>query len=207
MKRKNIHLILLIIVIAFFIWSFIKPARYPIWIVEVGPSVIAILIVLYYYNKVRLTTLSYCIIALLAILTFIGGHFTYNDVPLFDWIQENYDFKRNHYDRFGHFIKGLIVIVFREILILKSALPIGKWVQFLAINMTLSLSAFYEIIEWIASIISKKKTKDFVGAQGDIWDAQWDMALTLLGTIIALVLLTGLHNGYIKSLKMKGGLK
>jgi putative membrane protein len=203
MNRKNIHLILLIIVLAFFIWSLIKPARFPIWFVEAGPSVIVILIVLYFYNKVRLTTLSYCIIALLSIMTFIGGHFTYNDVPLFDWIQENYDLKRNHYDRFGHFIKGLIVIVFREILILKSALPIGKWVQFLAINMTLSLSALYEIVEWMASIVSKKKTKDFVGAQGDIWDAQWDMALTLLGTIIALVLLSRWHNRFIKDLKDK----
>ncbi|WP_226534871.1 DUF2238 domain-containing protein [Fictibacillus halophilus] len=203
MNRNYFHIFLLIVVIAFFTWSFIKPAHYPIWILEVGPSVILILAVLYFYNKVRLTNLSYSIIALLTIMTFIGGHFTYDDVPLFDWFQKNFDLERNHYDRFGHFLKGLIFIVFREILILKTGLPIGKWVQFIAINMTLSLSGFYEIVEWIASRISNRETKDFVGAQGDIWDAQWDMSLTLMGSIIALLLLTRLHNRFIKSLNHK----
>jgi putative membrane protein len=203
MKRNNTHLVLLTIVIAFFIWSAIKPAHYPIWILEVGPSVIAILIVLYFYNKVRLTTLSYSIIALLTIMTFIGGHFTYDDVPLFDWIQKNYDLKRNHYDRFGHLLKGLTFIVIREILILKTALPLGKWVQFIALNMTLSIAAIYEIVEWFASKISNKKTKDFMGAQGDMWDAQWDMSLTLIGSVITWVLLSKLHNQFIKKLKNK----
>jgi putative membrane protein len=203
MKRNNTHLVLLTIVIAFFIWSAIKPAHYPIWILEVGPSVIAILIALYFYNKVRLTTLSYSIIALLTIMTFIGGHFTYDDVPLFDWIQKNYDLKRNHYDRFGHLLKGLTFIVIREILILKTALPLGKWVQFIALNMTLSIAAIYEIVEWFASKISNKKTKDFMGAQGDMWDAQWDMSLTLIGSVITWVLLSKLHNQFIKKLKNK----
>lgn len=203
MKRNYFHIFLVTTVIAFFIWSFIKPAHYPIWILEVGPSVIIILAVLYFYNKVRLTSLSYSIIALLTIMTFIGGHFTYDDVPLFDWIQKNYELERNHYDRFGHFLKGLTFIVIREILILKAALPIGKWVQFIAINMTLSLAGLYEIVEWIASRISNRKTKDFVGAQGDMWDAQWDMSLTLAGSIITLLLLTRMHNRYIKSLNHK----
>jgi putative membrane protein len=203
MKRNYFHIFLLTTVIAFFIWSFIKPAHYPIWILEVGPSVITILAVLYFYNKVRLTSLSYSIIALLTIMTFIGGHFTYDDVPLFDWIQQNYELERNHYDRFGHFLKGLTFIVIREILILKTALPIGKWVQFIAINLTLSLAGLYEIVEWIASRISNRKTKDFVGAQGDMWDAQWDMSLTLAGSIITLLLLTRLHNRLIKSLNHK----
>jgi putative membrane protein len=127
-------------------------------------------------------------------LTFIGGHFTYDDVPLFDWLQETYELKRNHYDRFGHFLKGSIFIIIREILLLKTSLSIGKWVQFIAINLTLSVAALYEIIEWIASLISKRETKDFVGAQGDIWDAQWDMALTLAGSILVLLLFTRWHN-------------
>jgi putative membrane protein len=203
MKKNYFHIFLLTMVIAFFIWSIIKPAHYPIWILEVGPSVITILAVLYFYNKVRFTSLSYSIIAILTIMTFIGGHFTYDDVPLFDWIQKKYELERNHYDRFGHLLKGLTFIVIREILILKTALPIGKWVQFIAINVTLSLAGFYEIVEWIASRISNRKTKDFVGAQGDIWDAQWDMSLTLAGSIITLLLLTRLHNRFIKSLNNK----
>ncbi|MBY6035827.1 DUF2238 domain-containing protein [Fictibacillus nanhaiensis] len=194
MNKNKFHLTLLLIVIAFFIWSAIKPAGYGIWFLEVGPSVIVVLVLLYFYNKVRLTSFSYSIIALLTILTFIGGHFTYDDVPLFDWLQDNYDMKRNHYDRFGHFIKGLSFIVIREILILKTSLPISKWLQFIAISITLAMSAFYEIIEWLAGKVSDRTSKNFMGAQGDIWDAQWDMSLTLLGAILTLLLLTRWHN-------------
>jgi putative membrane protein len=194
MNKKSVHLLLLIIVIAFFIWSVINPKHYFIWMLEVGPSVVGIAAVLILYNKMRFTTFSYAIIAFLMILTFIGGHFTYDDVPLFDWIQSHFDLKRNDYDRFGHFIKGLLIIVIREILIRKSPLPIGKWVQFIAVSMTLAISALYEIAEWIAGSLSKRTSKDFVGAQGDIWDAQWDMTLTLVGSLIALIFLTKLHN-------------
>ncbi|WNB93869.1 DUF2238 domain-containing protein [Bacillus sp. NEB1478] len=201
MNKNKIHLLLLAIVTAFFIWSFIKPKHYFIWMLEVGPSVLAIVVILFLYNKMRLTTFSYTIIAFLTILTFIGGHFTYDDVPLFDWFQSHFNLKRNHYDRFGHFLKGLLVIVFLEILIRKTALPIGKWAQFLALNMTLAIATLYEIVEWIAGKMSKRTSKDFVGAQGDIWDAQWDMSLTLVGSLIAIILLTKWHNRYLKKSK------
>ncbi|KZE66110.1 hypothetical protein AWM68_06960 [Fictibacillus phosphorivorans] len=203
MKKNRFHVFLFISVIGFLIWSSIKPSHYPIWILEVGPSVIILIVVLSFYKKVRLTTLSYFIIALLTILTFIGGHYTYDDVPWFDWLQDQYDLKRNDYDRFGHFMKGLVVIVFREILLIKTSLTSGKWVQFLAFCMTLTVSASYEIIEWLAAQIARRKTKDFVGAQGDIWDAQWDMSLTLIGSIIALWLFTRWHNRLIPDLKEK----
>jgi putative membrane protein len=108
---------------------------------------------------------------------------------------------RNHYDRFGHFMKGLLAIVIREILLLNTPLRLGKWVQFIAISITLAIAALYEIVEWIAGKIAKRETKDFVGAQGDIWDAQWDMTLTLLGSFLALLLLTSWHNKLIKKEK------
>lgn len=200
---KRIHVFLLLVVTGFFVWSCVKPAYYPIWVLEVGPSVIALIIVIYLYNRTRLTTLSYIIIAISTILTFIGGHYTYDDVPLFDWLQKTYDLKRNHFDRFGHLIKGLLFIVFREILIIKTALPVGRWVQFLAFCISLSVAAIYEIVEWLASKIGNRETKDFMGAQGDMWDSQWDMSLTLIGSVLALVLLTRWHNRLIADLKEK----
>jgi putative membrane protein len=194
MSRTRLHLFLLIMVIAVLVWSSINPSGYPIWVLEVGPSVISVIIIVLYYRKIRFTTLTYTIIALLSILTFIGGHFTYDDVPLFEWLKETYDLKRNHYDRLGHFFKGALFIVFREVLILKTSLNTGKWVQFLAVSITLSLAAIYEIVEWIVSILSNKTSQDFVGAQGDVWDAQWDMALTFLGSLLAMLFLTRWHN-------------
>jgi putative membrane protein len=201
MNKNKINLMLFAVVTAFFIWSLIKPKHYFIWMLEVGPSVLAIAVILLLYNKMRLSTFVYTIIAFLTILTFIGGHYTYDDVPLFDWIKSHFDLKRNDYDRFGHFLKGLLVIVFREILIRKTQLPIGKWVQFLALNMTLATAALYEIVEWIAGSMSKRTSKDFVGAQGDIWDAQWDMLLTLTGSLIAIILLTKWHNRSLEKAK------
>lgn len=135
---------------------------------------------------------------MLTILTFIGGHYTYDDVPLFDWLQQQYNLSRNHYDRFGHFMKGLLAIVIREILLVRTPLHIGKWVQFIAISITLGIAALYEIVEWIAGKIAKRETKDFVGSQGDIWDAQWDMSFALIGSIIALLLFTSWHDKVMK---------
>jgi len=196
----KIHLILLLIVVAVFIWSAIKPVGYRIWTLEVLPAVIGLLVVIAIYKKFQLTTLSYFIIAILSIFTFIGGHYTYSEVPLFNWIKDDFHFERNHYDRFGHFLKGLLIIVIREILIRKSSLSKGKWLASLSLSVALAISALYEIIEWLVSIITHggKASKDFLGTQGDIWDSQWDMSLTLAGSIIALILLTSVHNKYLR---------
>lgn len=195
----KIHFILLLIVLAVFIWSAIKPVGYRIWTLEVLPAVIGLLVVITIYKKFQLTTLSYLIIAILSIFTFIGGHYTYSEVPFFDWIKDDFDFKRNHYDRFGHFLKGLLIIVIREILVRTSPLSKGKWLIFLSLSVSLAIAALYEIIEWLVSVITHggKASKDFLGTQGDIWDSQWDMSLTFAGSIIALILLSSLHNKYL----------
>lgn len=195
----KIHFILLLIVLAVFIWSAIKPVGYRIWTLEVLPAVIGLLVVITIYKKFQLTTLSYLIIAILSIFTFIGGHYTYSEVPFFNWIKDDFDFKRNHYDRFGHFLKGLLIIVIREILVRTSPLSKGKWLIFLSLSVSLAIAALYEIIEWLVSVITHggKASKDFLGTQGDIWDSQWDMSLTFAGSIIALILLSSLHNKYL----------
>jgi len=195
-NHRKIHVILLLIVLIIFVWSVIKPVSYLDWLAEVSPAVVAIIIVVAIYNKFRLTTLSYFIIALLSILTFIGGHYTYSEVPLFNWIKEEFHLQRNDYDRFGHFLKGLMAIVIREILIRKTPLVKGAWLTGITISIMLAIAALYEIIEWLSTKISKgsEGAKDFVGMQGDRWDAQWDMLSAFLGTILALLLFTKLHD-------------
>lgn len=202
-NHRKIHAILLLIVLIIFVWSVIKPVSYLDWLAEVSPAVVAIIIVVTIYNKFRLTTLSYFIIALLSILTFIGGHYTYSEVPLFNWIKEEFHLKRNDYDRFGHFLKGLMAIVIREILIRKTPLVKGAWLTGISISILLAIAALYEIIEWLSTKISKGSgaAKDFVGMQGDRWDAQWDMLWAFLGTILALLLFTKLHDKLLKKLE------
>lgn len=160
-----------------------------ILLVEVLPSVLVLIFLISTYNKFRLTTVSYFIITLLVILTFIGGHYSYSKVPLFSWIRDYFDLQRNHYDRFGHFLKGSIVLVIIEILLRKTALSKSKTTNFIALCITLAIGAFYEIIEWASAKIGNKGkvTNDFLGMQGDIWDAQWDMALLLVGSILSLL--------------------
>lgn len=199
-KHWKIHVILLLIVVIIFVWSVIKPATYLDWLAEVSPAVVAIIIVVAIYNKFRFTTFSYVIIALLSILTFIGGHYTYAEVPLFNWIKEEFHLQRNNYDRFGHFLKGLMAIVIREILIRKTPLTKGAWLTGITISIMLAIAALYEIIEWLSTKVSKggKGAKDFLGMQGDPWDAQWDMFSAFLGTILTLLLFTKFHDKLLK---------
>ncbi|MBJ8152844.1 DUF2238 domain-containing protein [Bacillus cereus] len=199
-KRTVIHLFLLLVVIAVFIWSVINPAKYSTWAAEAIPAIFGLFIVITTYNKFRLTTLSYMIITILSITMFVGGHYTYSEVPLFNWIQDIFDLKRNHYDRFGHLIKGLFIIVIREILLRKTQLTEGPWLITISISISLSIAALYEIIEWLAFQLAKggQAAKDFLGMQGDIWDAQWDMSLALVGSIFALLTLSTLHNRLLK---------
>lgn len=197
-KVNKTHILLLILVTVTFIWSLIKPKEgYGLWTLEVLPALIIFIIIVITYRKFRLTTLSYVILALLLILTFIGGHYSYSQVPLFNWIKDDFNFERNHYDRFGHFLKGLVVIVINELLLRKTPLMKGKITSFIAICISLAFSALYEIIEWISTTIKigegGKTTNDFLGMQGDKWDAQWDMALLLAGSILAILFLSKYH--------------
>jgi putative membrane protein len=197
-RGSSIHFFLLFIVTLVLIWSLIKPEEgYMVLLMEVFPSVLVLIFLISRYNQFRLTNVSYCLITLLVILTFIGGHYSYSKVPLFTWIKDYFDLQRNHYDRFGHFLKGAMVIVIIEILLRKTVLLKSKTTNFIALCITLAIGAFYEIIEWASTKIGKegKATKDFLGMQGDIWDAQWDMAFLLVGSILSLFFTKILYKG------------
>lgn len=202
-KGTKLHISLLVVVIFVLIWSVIKPAVFWTWAAEAGPSVVALIIIILTYKKFRLTSLSYWIIALLSILTFIGGHYTYAEVPLFNWIKDEFNLQRNHYDRFGHLLKGLSAIVVREILIRNTPLTKGTWLFAISTSIVLAVAALYEIVEWLSTKLpyAKKATEDFLGMQGDEWDAQWDMSLSLIGSILTLIVFSKLHNMQLKNLK------
>lgn len=196
----KLHLFFFFVVLAVLIWSAVKPASYLTWVLEVSPAVVGVIIVIATYRRFQLTTLSYAIIMVLAISMFIGGHYIYSKVPLFNWMKETFHWQRNHYDRFGHFIKGLFAIVLREILLRKTPLPKGGLLTTIVLSMSLAIAALYEIIEWLVGTLAKqvKAVKDFLGTQGDPWDTQWDMLLCFVGSILALLLLTNVHDKLLK---------
>lgn len=202
-KGTKVNFSLLIVVIIVFLWSVIKPAEFLTWVAEVSPAVVVMIIAIATYNKFRLTSLSYFIIAILSILTFIGGHYTYEEVPLFNWIKDEFHLSRNHYDRFGHFLKGLSAIVVREILIRNTPLTKGNWLFGITTSIVLAIAALYEIIEWLSTKLptAAKETKSFLGMQGDKWDAQWDMSFALVGSILSYLIFSNLHNKQLMNLK------
>ena len=186
----------------FFIWSGINPKDYFTWILEVLPALIGFIILAVTYSKFRLTKLTYTLILIHCIILMVGGHYTYAEVPFFDWIRDYFDLERNNYDKVGHLAQGFIpAIIAREIFIRKSIINSAAWQNFLIACFCLALSAFYELIEWWVAILTGESAEAFLGTQGYVWDTQSDMALALLGAVLALIVFRKIHDNQLKFLQ------
>jgi len=153
---------------------------------ETVPVMVAIPLLLVTHRRFPLTIISIRAISIFAFILIIGGFYTYAENPLFNWIQDEFDLARNHYDRLGHFIQGVVpALLAREILLRASPLQRGKWLFFLVCSVSLAISACYEFVEWAAAVINAQAAEAFLGTQGDKWDTQWDMFLALNGSIFA----------------------
>jgi putative membrane protein len=200
MLSKNYPLILLLIVLAFGVWSGIKPLDTRLtWVLETLPVMMALPVLLFTYKRFPLTSLAYTLIAIHAMILMLGAHYSYAKVPLGFWMQEWFGWTRNNYDKIGHFMQGFGPAIYtREIVSRTSPLRRGKWLGFMATAVPLAFSAIYEIFEWLASLSDPTDTEAFLGTQGYIWDTQSDMFLCLIGSMAALILLTKLHNNYLE---------
>jgi len=192
------HYFLLICFIIAFIGSAYKPYQWGTWFLEVTPIVLGTMIIIVTYHKFRLTTPVYVLLCLGAIMVLIGGHYTYDKVPLFSWLDNSFHLGRNDYDRFGHFISGFVwALTLRELLLRTSPLKKGKMLITIVLGLVLGISAFYELVEWSAALTLGSGAEAFLGLQGDIWDTQWDMFLALAGAIICLLSLSSTHNWFL----------
>ena len=175
--------------------SGLRPYDRPTWLLEVGPVLMGAPLLIASYRRFPLTPLLYRLLLLHALILILGGHYTYERVPLGFWLQDLLDLSRNHYDRLGHVAQGFIpAILAREILLRLSPLQRGKWLFFLVVCVCLAFSAFYELLEWRTAAIMGEEADSFLATQGDIWDSQWDMFLALLGAIASQLLLSRLHD-------------
>jgi putative membrane protein len=174
--------------------SAITPFDWITWWLEAAPVLIAIPILLATYRRHPLTPLLYRLIFLHMLVLLLGAHYSYARVPLGFWLQELFDFSRNHYDRIGHLMQGFMpAILSREILLRTGTVRRGGWLFFIAVSICLAFSAFYEMIEWWAALLGDVAI-EFLGTQGDVWDTQWDMFMALTGAIVSLLLLSRLHD-------------
>jgi putative membrane protein len=189
------HLVLLSGVLLLLVWSAWKPRDYFTWWLEVTPALLALVILSVSYRRFRFTTLVYTLIALHMAILFIGGHYTYALTPLGDWVRPIFGWTRNNFDRLGHIAQGFVpAMVAREVFIRLEIVKRKGWQPFLIVCLCLAISAFYELIEWWAALVSGDSAMAFLATQGDPWDTQKDMFLALSAAVGALLLLSRPHD-------------
>lgn len=165
------------------------------------PAIFGLVILILTRKRFPLTELLYVLILIHAIILMVGGHYTYAEVPVGDWLRDLNGGDRNDYDKLGHFAQGFIpAIIAREILIRNKVVVVKGWLEYIVISIVLSFSAFYELIEWWAALLSAEAADAFLGTQGYIWDTQSDMFWALCGAVIALLTLSRFHDRQMKAL-------
>ncbi|MFC0190151.1 DUF2238 domain-containing protein [Fictibacillus aquaticus] len=203
MKYKKELFLLLLYSTALF-WSSMNPADRFTWWLEVIPGIIGLFIIIATFRNYKLTMLSYTLILIHCVILFIGGHYTYAEMPLFNWLKETFELDRNYYDRLGHFAQGFIpAIIIREILWRSSPLKHSRWMPFLVISTCLAISAVYELVEFAVAIMTGEAAEAFLGTQRDVWDTQWDMLLALIGASVSYLLLQRLHDNQLEKIKTR----
>lgn len=202
MTINHEKLIWLVLVSASLIFSGIDPVADRLtWFMETVPVMVAVPILILTHRRFPLTLVSVRLIAIFSLILIVGGFYTYAENPLFNWIQDEFELARNHYDRLGHFVQGVVpAMLGRELLLRTSPLTRGKWLFFLLCCVSLAISACYELIEWWTAVINQQAAEAFLGTQGDDWDAQWDMFLALCGSIISQITLARAQDRQLRSL-------
>lgn len=194
---KYIWLTIFFLVLA---WSGWKPHDYPTWWLEVIPALVALVVLALTRQRFPLTSLAYALILVHAVILMVGGHYTYAEVPLGDWVNDWMGGDRNNYDKLGHLAQGFVpAIVIREVLIRNHVVARRGWLSFIVICICLAISAFYELIEWWVALLSAEAADSFLGTQGYVWDTQSDMAWALCGAGLAIILLGKLHDRQIRN--------
>lgn len=203
MKSKYIHLALLISGVLYLIWSAINPAGRFNWLMEAGPAIVGTIILITTYRHHPLTTVNYVLVWWFSLILMTGAKYTYAEVPIGNWVRDAFGMSRNHFDRMGHFFQGVIpAMLARELLLRTSPLRPGKWLFVTCVSMALAISACYELFEWqYAVTFGGEMADDFLGSQGDIWDAQQDMFMALSGAIVSLLVLARIHDKQLRILR------
>jgi putative membrane protein len=197
--NRKLFLFWIASLLAVLIWSAINPHDYFTWFLEVLPALVGFAILACTYRRFTFTPLVYWLIWLQMIVLMVGGHYTYAEVPLFDWLKPVFGWTRNNYDKVGHFMQGFVpVLIARELLIRKRVVVKKGWLPAILVLAILGTSATYELIEWGVSVLTGSAGDSFLGTQGYIWDTQSDMLLCLIGSLAALLLLSTWHEAQMK---------
>ncbi|MET7622516.1 DUF2238 domain-containing protein [Streptomyces sp. NPDC005408] len=193
--RAGVPLALAALVCAGLLVSGLRPYDRATWLLETCWVLVGLPLVVLVWQRFPLTLLLSCLLALHALVLCLGGHYTYSRVPLGEWLQDGLGLTRNPYDRIGHLMQGFVpAILVRELLVRTSPLRGSRWLAPLTVCACLAFSSVFEMLEWLAAVIGGEQADAFLATQGDVWDTQWDMLCALVGAVVAVVLLSRVHD-------------
>jgi len=197
---------LLLVGILMLAWSGVEPKDRAVWLMEVFPAIAGAVALGLTFRRFPLTLLVYRLVFVFSLVLMIGGKYTYAEVPLGFWVRDALHLQRNHFDRLGHFLQGVIpAMITREMLLRCTPLKPGKAVFWICSSVALAISACYELIEWQAAIwTAPEQGEAFLGTQGDVWDTQKDMTMALIGSIVAQLALTRIQDRQMADLPRPG---
>ncbi|MGW3916949.1 DUF2238 domain-containing protein [Streptomyces sp. NPDC005070] len=171
------------------------------WLLETVWVLVGLPLVVLGRRRFPLTNLLYCLLAAHALVLAVGGHYTYAQVPLGDWVRDTFGLDRNPYDRFGHLMQGFVpAVLVRELLSRTSPLRGSRWLAPLTVCACLAFSALFEMFEWAAAVIGGHGADAFLATQGDVWDTRWDMFCALIGATVSVLVLSRAHDRQLDAL-------
>lgn len=188
--KNNYPKILLILYIAFWIWAAISPKYRSVWIDENILPVIFVVLLIISYRWFRFSNTSYTLLFVFLVLHAIGGHWSYAEMPLFDWLKGYYGLQRNYYDRVVHFLFGVLFFLpVYEIAIRIFKVPEGWRGFFISFLMVAAFKGMFELIEygyvWVRA--DPLNVTNYLGEQGDAYDALKDIGAGIFGGLISWV--------------------
>jgi len=168
-------------------WSGLAPFARDVWLAEIIPVLLVFGGLVWLYRGFRFSNSAYLLMAVWLFWHTIGAHYTFAHVP-FDWFNQLIDAQRNQYDRVSHFAVGLYAFAIMEWL-LRTRQCRASVAAVFSLSVIMAIAAGYEIIEWLFAVLyGGDAGVEFLGAQGDLWDAQKDMLADTVGAVVALVL-------------------
>jgi len=171
----------------FWIWLAIEPVNRRDWFLENLLAVTGVALLVLTYRRFQFSRQSYCLIALFLTLHAIGAHYTYAEVPFGFWLKDLLALNRNPFDRLIHFAYGALLVIPMRELLMRLAHARGFWSYYLPISAILAQSGVFEVIESVvAAVVSPELGNLYLGAQGDEWDAQKDIAAAFAGALLAM---------------------
>ncbi len=195
--------LLILFAIWWVIWAY-KPWNYSDWVLENVLTVLSVGFLIVSRDRFRLSNVSYFLIFLFMCFHTVGAHYTYADVPYEKWtgalgfsLNGIFGFERNHFDRLVHFLFGFLLCYPVREVFMRIVAARGAWSYYLPVELVMSLSMLYELIEWaVAEVFGGELGMAYLGTQGDIWDAHKDMGLASLGAILGMMIVAFINWKY-----------